>query len=42
MGNTPIFEPLNELEDLSFAALTIAQITKDFARISLDFNFEKD
>ena len=42
MGTTPVFEPLNELENLSFAALTIAQITKDFARISVDFNFEKD
>ena len=42
MGSTPIFEPLNELKDLSFAALTIAQITKDFARISVGFNFVKD
>ena len=42
MGTTPIFEPLNELKDLSFAALTIAQITKDFARISVGFNFVKD
>ena len=42
MGNTPVFEPLNELNDISFAELTIAQITKDFARISVDFNFEKD
>ena len=42
MGSTPIFEPLNELKNLSFAALTITQITKDFARISVDFNFEKD
>ena len=39
MGSTPIFEHLNELKDLSFAELTIAQIKKDFARISLDFNF---
>ena len=42
MGNSPIFEPIKELKDLSFAALTIAQITKDFARISVDFNFQKD
>ena len=42
MGTTPIFEPLNELQNNSFVEITIAQIKKDFARISLDFNFQKD
>ena len=42
MGSTPVFEPLNELQNNSFVEMTIAQITKDFARISVDFNFEKD
>lgn len=42
MGNTPVFEPLNELKDLSFAELTIEQITKDFARVSIFFSFEKN
>lgn len=42
MGSTPVFDPLNELQNNSFVEMTISQITKDFARISVLFSFEKD
>ena len=42
MGSTPVFDPLNELQNNSFVEMTISQITKDFARISVGFNFVKD
>ena len=42
MGTTPIFEPLNELQNNSFVEMTISQITKDFARVSVFFSFEKN
>lgn len=42
MGNTAVFDPLNELQNNSFVEMTISQITKDFARVSVLFSFEKD
>ena len=42
MGSTPVFDPLNELQNNSFVEMTISQIKKDFARISVLFSFEKD
>jgi hypothetical protein len=42
MGYTPVFDPLNELQNNSFVEMTISQITKDFARVSVFFSFEKN
>ena len=42
MGSTPVFDPLNELRNNSFVEMTISQITKDFARVSVFFSFEKN
>ena len=42
MGSTPVFDPLNELQNNSFVEKTISQITKDFARVSVFFSFQKN
>jgi hypothetical protein len=39
MENYPVFDLSNQLSEISFVDMTIAQITKDFSRMSLDFNF---
>ncbi len=42
MNKTTVFDLSNELSNLSFVDLTIAQITKDFSRISVLFDFVRN